>query len=103
MLNSPTPRASALSAHSGLISVSMRTPAAGPSGGERSAKPEAHRNTMEGIWTGVRIFLAPSRGVSKWYQAQYAAVFEWVHNAKRITGEFVRALLGLRVVTNPRT
>jgi hypothetical protein len=48
---------------------------------------------MEGIWTGVRIFLAPFRGVSKWYQAQYAAVFEWVYNTKRITGEFVRALL----------
>ena len=70
-------------------------------GGKRSAKPEAHCNTKEEIWTGVRIFLAPFRGVSKWYRAQYAAVFEWVYNTKRITGEFVRALLGLRVVTNP--
>ena len=64
---------------------------------------EAHCNTLEGIWTGVRIFLAAFRGVSKWYQAQYAAVFEWMYNAKRITGEFVRALVGLRVVTNPGT
>jgi transposase-like protein len=64
---------------------------------------EAHCNTMEGIWTGVRIFLAAFRGVSKWYQAQYAAVFEWMYNTKRITGEFVRALVGLRVVTNPGT
>jgi hypothetical protein len=70
---------------------------------ERSAKPEAHCNSMEGIGTGVRIFLAPFRGVSNWYQAQYAAVFEWLYNTKRITGESVRALLGLRVVTNPRT
>ena len=70
---------------------------------KRSAKPEAHCNTMEGIWTGVRIFLAPFRGVSKWYQAQYAAVFAWVYNTKRITGEFVRALLGLRIVANPGT
>src|SRR5262249_51612808 len=70
---------------------------------KRSAKPEAHCNTMEGIWTGGRIFLAPFRGVSKWYQAQSAAVFEWVYNTKRFTGEFVRALLGLRVVTNPGT
>ena len=30
---------------------------------------------MEGIWTGVRIFLARFCGVSKWYRAQYAAVF----------------------------
>ena len=58
---------------------------------------------MEGIWTGVRIFLAPFRGVSKCYQTQYAAVFEWVYNTKRVTGEFVRALLGLRVVTNSGT
>ena len=70
---------------------------------KRSAKPEAHCNTKEGIWTGVRIFLAPFRGVSTWYQARLAAVFEWVYNTKRITGEFVRALLGLRVVANPGT
>ena len=38
---------------------------------------EAHSNTMEGIWAGPRIFLAPFRGVSKWYEEQYAAVFEW--------------------------
>jgi hypothetical protein len=41
--------------------------------------------------------------VSKWYQAQSAAVFEWGYHTKRITGEFVRALVGLRVVTNPGT
>lgn len=64
---------------------------------------EAHINTLEGIWTGVRIFLAPFRGVSKWYEAQYAAVFEWAHNFKRVTGEFIRALAGLQVVTNPGT
>ena len=64
---------------------------------------EAHCNTMEGIWTGVRIFLAPFRGVSKWYQEQYAAVFEWAHNIKRVTGAFVRALVGARVITNPGT
>jgi transposase-like protein len=64
---------------------------------------EAHCNTMEGIWTGVRIFLAPFRGVSKWYEAQYAAVFEWVHNTKRVTSEFIRALVGLRVITNQGT
>ena len=76
-----------------------------PRGGgrKRSAKPEAHCNSMEGIRTGVRIFLAPLRGVSKCYQAQYTATFGWVCNTRRITGESVRALLGLRVVTNPGT
>ena len=64
---------------------------------------EAHSNTMEGIWTGVRIFLAPFRGVSKWYEEQYAAIFEWVHNTKRVAGEFIRALAGVRTVTNRGT
>jgi hypothetical protein len=31
---------------------------------------------MEGIWTGVRIFLSPVRSESKWYQSANAAVFE---------------------------
>jgi hypothetical protein len=33
----------------------------------------------------------------------YSAVFEWVYDTKWITGEFVRTLFGLRVVTNPGT
>jgi transposase-like protein len=61
---------------------------------------EAHINTMEGIWTGVRIFLAPFRGVSKWYLGQYAAVFEWTYNTKRVAGEFIRALVGAPAFTN---
>jgi hypothetical protein len=31
---------------------------------------EVHGNTMEGIWTGLRNFLRPFRGVSKWYLDQ---------------------------------
>jgi len=30
---------------------------------------EVHCDTMEGTWTGLRNFLRPSRGVSKWYLA----------------------------------
>ena len=54
---------------------------------------EVHCNTLEGIWTGLRNFLRPFRGVSKWYLAQYVAVFEWAHNAKAVTAEFVRAMV----------
>jgi transposase-like protein len=54
---------------------------------------EAHCNTMEGIWTGLRILLAAFRGVSKWYQEQYVAIFQWAFNTKQIRGAFVRALL----------
>jgi len=45
---------------------------------------------MEGIWTGLRNFLRPFRGVHKRYLAQYVAVFEWAHNLKRVTADFLR-------------
>ena len=56
---------------------------------------EVHCNTLEGLWTGVRNFLRPFRGVSKWYEAQYVAVIQWCHNLKEITDEFLRVLLGV--------
>jgi transposase len=55
---------------------------------------EVHCNTQEGIWTGVRTFLRPFRGVSKWYLAQYQAIFQWGYNIKRVSNEFLRILLG---------
>ena len=54
---------------------------------------EVHCNTMEGTWTGLRNFLRPFRGVSKWYLAGYVAMFEWANNLKRVTDEFLRLLL----------
>lgn len=56
---------------------------------------EVHCNTMEGTWTGLRNFLRPFRGVSKWYLAQYEAIFQWGYNIKSVTDEFLRILLGL--------
>ena len=55
---------------------------------------EVHCNTMEGLWTGLRNFLRPFRGVSKWDLAQYEAIFQWGHNIKAVTDEFLRILLG---------
>jgi transposase-like protein len=54
---------------------------------------EVHCNTMEGIWTGLRNFLRPFRGVHKKYLAQYVAMFEWAHNLKRVTDRFLRILM----------
>ena len=54
---------------------------------------EVHCNTMAGIWTGLRNFLRPFRGVAKAYLAGYIAVFEWAHNIKAATADFLRALL----------
>ena len=56
---------------------------------------EVHCNTQEGIWTHVRTFLRRFYGVSKWYLAQYEAVFQWGYNIKTVTDEFLRILLGI--------
>lgn len=60
---------------------------------------EVHVNTLEGMWTGLRNFLRPFRGVSKKYLYQYVAMFEWGYNVKRATPAFLRALLGVRSAT----
>ena len=56
---------------------------------------EVHCNTPEGLWTGVRNFLRPFRGVSKWFLAQYVAIFQWSYNLKSVSDEFLRVLLGV--------
>lgn len=55
---------------------------------------EVHNNTTEGIWTGLRNFLRPFRGVHKKYLDQYVAMFEWSHNAKAATLEILRRMFG---------
>jgi transposase len=64
---------------------------------------EAHTDTMEGRWTGLRNFLRPFRGVSEWYLDQYVAIFQWGANIKQITSEFMRALVGMWPSTSPAT
>lgn len=61
---------------------------------------EVHCNTLEGLWTGLRNFLRPFRGVNKEYLHQYVAIFEWGHNVKRATLGFLWALLGVRSPTS---
>jgi transposase len=61
---------------------------------------EVHCNTLEGLWTGVRNFLRPFRGVSKWFLAQYVAVFQWGYNLKEVTDEFLSVLLGISSSTS---
>jgi transposase len=61
---------------------------------------EVHNNTMEGAWTGLRNFLRPFRGVSKWYLDEYVGIFNWVYVVKAVTADFIRALCGLRPTTD---
>jgi transposase len=60
---------------------------------------EVHDNTLEGLWTGLRNFLRPFRGVNKVDLHQYVALFEWGYNVKRATPAFLRALLGVGATT----
>jgi transposase len=60
---------------------------------------EVHVNTLEGLWTGMRNFLRPFRGVNKTDLYQSVAMFEWGYNVKRATPEFLWALLGVRSAT----
>lgn len=61
---------------------------------------EVHCNTMEGIWTGLRNFLRPFRGISKRYLGCYVAMFQWPHNLKRVTHQFLQILLAVSPTTD---
>jgi transposase len=54
---------------------------------------EVHVNTIEGLWTRVRNFVRPFRGLNKEYLGEYLAVFEWMHNLKVVTMDFIRLML----------
>lgn len=53
---------------------------------------EVHTNRAEGFWTGLRNYLRPFRGVSKRYLYQYVAMYEWAHNTKKVSTNFVQAV-----------
>jgi transposase len=64
---------------------------------------EVHCNTLEGIWTGLRNFLRPFRGVNKVYLEQYVTIFQWCFNLKAVTDTFLQILLGCSVTTKSGT
>src|SRR5260370_22163862 len=54
---------------------------------------EVHINTVEGMWTLVRNFLRPFRGVHKKFLAAYLAICEFHINLNLITPNFIAALV----------
>ena len=56
---------------------------------------EVHDNTLDGIWTGLRNFLGPFRGVSNYFLAQCVAIYQWCYNIKAVIDKFLRTLLGV--------
>ena len=56
---------------------------------------EVHVNTIEGLWTSVRNFLRPFRGVHKRNLGQYVAICEFSINTKKVTPKSISALVAL--------
>jgi transposase len=58
---------------------------------------EVHVNTMEGVWSLLRSWLRPHRGVSQEKLPLYLVFFQFVHNTRRrgraLLGELVAALV----------
>ena len=54
---------------------------------------EVHCNTAEGMWTDLRNFLRPFKGVHKKYLAGYVAIAEFKRNQKCISPPFIAALV----------
>ena len=54
---------------------------------------EVHCNTTEGLWTDVRNFIRPFKGVHKKNLAGYVALCEFRRNIKRISPPFIAELV----------
>jgi hypothetical protein len=59
---------------------------------------EVHTHTLEGLWSGLRTFLRPFRGVHKDYLGGYVAIYEFGVNLKRISVSFIAPLVALHTL-----
>ena len=58
---------------------------------------EVHVNTAEGLWSLLRSWLRPHRGVSQEKLPAYLAFFQVVHNARRRRKALLTTLIGALV------
>jgi transposase-like protein len=58
---------------------------------------EVHTNTIEGLWTGLRNFLRPFRGVIKHFLSGYVAMHEFAVNLKRVTVDFISSIVRMHL------
>jgi transposase-like protein len=58
---------------------------------------EVHVNTIEGVWSLLRSWLRPHRGISQEKLPLYLALFEFVYNSKVRGKGLLGSLLGLLV------
>ena len=64
---------------------------------------EVHTNTIEGVWSLLRSWLRPHRGLSQEKLPLYLAFFEFVHNARRRGKALLTALLQALLAPVPDT
>jgi transposase len=58
---------------------------------------EVHVNTIEGLWSLLRSWLRPHRGISQDKLPLYLGFFQFVHNARRRGKALLSALVGALV------
>lgn len=58
---------------------------------------EVHVNTLEGVWSLLRSWLRPHRGVSQEKLPIYLRFFQFVHNARKRGKSLLSALVGALV------
>ena len=63
---------------------------------------EVHVNTMEGLWSLLRSWLRPHRGISQDKLPLYLAFFEFVYNLKRRGKRLLSSLLGVLLKKIPK-
>lgn len=59
---------------------------------------EVHVNSTEGLWTDVRNFLRPFKGVHKKYLAGYVAFAEFKRNLKAISPAFIASIVASHIL-----
>src|SRR5262249_30833421 len=62
---------------------------------------EVHVNTMEGLWSLLRSWLRPHRGISQEKLPLYLGFFEFVHNVRKRGKALLGALIELLVSEDP--
>jgi transposase len=58
---------------------------------------EVHVNTMEGLWSLLRSWLRPHRGISQEKPPLYLGFFQFVHNARKRGKALLTTLVGALV------
>ncbi len=63
---------------------------------------EIHVNTMEGVWSLLRSWLRPHRGISQEKLPLYLAFFEFIHNARKRGTAVFKSLIKTLVTPSTR-